>query len=341
MWLPILLAVATLVLLQCPQREMFETDKDPSSLSEEDLSALMDTPEGKVLREETIANLRKGGIPDASIPEQIPKNIKRVLTTGWEIKSSLTDQTQLESRLRSQFLSDQAIDRAGKPLADAAFNFAKMYYTPVKTACEQEKAGAAEDSTAALASMELTKAAGQPVPVSLSPLSVVLQGIKDEDVRTMLKNYSTLMVSYKTTGQSSYKAAADLSLDALKKHIRELDAKAEADAKKVTKFVDTYETNNKDINNLRSQLRSIRKQGPKLEDQYETQKKINESIPETKKNYWLKVGLIAGLAVIAYLASNYIGENAPISPKMNYALKGGLVVGLVSIGFVAYRFLLG
>lgn len=338
MWLPILLAVATLVLLQCPQREMFETDKDPSSLSEEDLSALMDTPEGKVLRAESISKFRKDSIPDASIPEYVRINIKKVLTAGWEIKSSLTDQTQLESRLRSQFLSDQAIERAGKSFADAAFNFAKMYYTPVKTACEEEKA---EDSTAALASMELTKAAGQPVPVSLSPLSVVLQGIKDEDVRTMLKNYSTLMVSYKTTGQSSYKAAADLSLDALKKHIRELDAKAEADAKKVTKFVDTYETNNKDINNLRSQLRSIRKQGPKLEDQYETQKKINESIPETKKNYWLKVGLIAGLAVIAYLASNYIGENAPISPKMNYALKGGLVVGLVSIGFVAYRFLLG
>lgn len=312
----VLLAVATLVLLQIPDREMFESIKDPSTLTEAELSSLMDTPEGQALRTETIAKLRGDGIPDAGIPALIPGTVMEALSEAWSMYSGLNDKTQIESRLRAQFLSEDAIEDAGRSLAEATFNFTKMYFVRPD----------------APASRELTRAAGPPEPATLSPLSVLLQSVKDEKVREMLKNYATHMVSYQTTGQISYKTAADLSMTALKKHVADLEAKAVADEEKVTRFVDKYQTDNKDIDTLRTQLRSIRKEGPKLQDQYETQKKINESIPEVKRNYLLKLGLIVGLFVIAYLASNATG---------GYAVKAGVVIGLLSIGFVAYTSFLG
>lgn len=334
MWVPIVLAAATLGLFGVPRREFFEGVKDPSTLTDEEFQALLDSEQGRAVKTELIASLRRQGVPDTAIPELVTRTVKDMLVQSWGMYSSLTDKTNLEGRFDQMFLSESFIGQNGKPLAQAYASFFKMYYIPASATASGPEVQARVGEI-----VELAKEAGPNTAVS--PLNVLIQSVKDDDVRNMLKNYATHMVTYYTTGETAYKVAAQRSLDAVEAHVKKLQDKVEEETTRATKMVNEYDTSNEDVTKLRKQLRSIRKEGPKLEDQYETQKRINDNQPVIETKYWVKIGIVVGLFAIAFVSRSFVSENAPPGPRANYILKFGLIAGLAVVGFAAYRFLLG
>jgi CHASE3 domain sensor protein len=117
------------------------------------------------------------------------------------------------------------------------------------------------------------------------------------------------MVNYYTTGEPAYKAAAERSMVAFQKHVQALDAKAKEDSEKVAEFIESYDPENQGMDALRDELQQIRDQGPMTGDKYETQKRINEAMPEPEKtNYVLKAGLIVGVLAIGFVAKSFGGD---------------------------------
>lgn len=330
MWVPIVLAAVTLGLFGVPRREFFESVKNPSTLTDEELEALLGTPQGRTLKTELIESFRREGIPDTAIPELIMKTLKDILTQSWGLYSSLTDKSDLEGRFDQMFMNEESIQRNGRPLAQAYTNFFKMYYIPLSASAPAPAVQARIDEI-----VELRKEAG---PVTgISSLNILIQSVKDEKIRKMLQNYATHMMSYYTTGVPDYKVAAERSLEAVEKHIQDIQDKVEKETTRATKTVDEYDSTNKEVANLRKQLRSIQKEGPKLQDQYETQKRINDNTPIIETKYLVKMGIVAGLFAIAFIARSLVKDNAP----PGYIFKVGLIAGLGVVGFVAYRTFLG
>lgn len=326
--MPIVLAAVTLGLFRVPRREFFETAKDPSTLTDEELEELLQTEQGRKLKTELIDSLRREEVPDTAIPELIVKTVKEVLNETWGLYTSLTDKSMLADRFDKMFMSDSFVEQNGRPLAEAYSNFMKMYFIPLAATAPAPEVQARVNEI-----VELTREAGP--DTGISSLNVLLQSIKDEKVRKMLQDYSTHMLTYYTTGMPIYKVAAERSLNAVETHIQELQKKVEEETTRASNMVKEYDTNNEDIDKLRKQLRSIRQEGPKLQDQYETQKRINDNAPILDTKYWVKLGIVAGLFAIAFVARTFSGGPS------GYIFKSVLIAGLAGVGFGVYKLFLG
>lgn len=269
------------------------------------------------LKDELIRGYRSRGVPEKDIPKSVDESINKLIETGGSIYRGLKDKSQFPARIDEVLLSEDAIREGGRPLAEAASAFLKQMFSekPKNTQIGMIK--------------DIRKEAA-PVTTGITDL---LSQVEDEGIRSMLKKYSELMVEYHTTGELAYKTAADRIMQLFQSHITKLDAKAARDSDKVVEFIRTYDTTNKDVTDLRDELRNIRKQGPKLGDQYETQKKINEELSPEDPQYLLKAGLLVGLFLIGFIAKTY---GADTMYGGNYMLKGSLVVGLAVIGYIGF-----
>ena len=328
MWVPIVLAAVIVGLFGVPRREFFKDVKDPSTLTDEEVEALLETEEGRTYKSELITTLRRQGVPEIGIPEVITKTLKELLIQRWRMYSLLTDKTDLEGRFEQMFMTPQSITLNGKPLQEATAELVKMYYDVggSETTCNTEVQGQIK---------EITKKAGP--PTGISSLNILFQSVKDEKVRKMLQTYAEHIITYYTTGNPVYKTAAERSLEAVQSHINDLEKKVEEETARATGIVNGYDAGTQDVTELRKQLQSIQKDGPKLQDQYETQKRINETQPLMETKYWVKIGIVVGLFAIAVVARSFVRGDTP----PNYVVKSGLIIGLVGVGFAAYKFLLG
>lgn len=347
MWVPIVLAAVTLGLFGVLRREFFESAKNPSTLTDEEFQALLDTEEGRTLKKELIANFRREGIPDAGIPELITKTLKEMLTQSWGLYSSLTDKSNLAERFDQMFVNDESIKRNGQPLAQAYAEFFKKYYVSSSDTTSSQCAPEVQSRVNEIVTeveeggpdqiKELSKRAGSRPPVQMTPLNILIRSTRDPVVRKMLQDYSTHMITYYRTGNPSYKTAAEKSLTAVQSHVDNIQQKVQEETARATKAVNEYDSSNQEVAKLRRQLRTIRREGPKLEDKYETQKRINDNAPVLESKYWVKMGIIAGLFAIAFVARTLVSPGS--SPS--YIFKSGLMVGLAVVAFVAYRVFLG
>jgi hypothetical protein len=285
----LLMFIVLLLLL----RRRTESFKNPSELTNEEFQALLETPTGKKLKAELVKSLTAQGAQPAGIPDYINRTIKQTLNQSSTIYNQLEDKTQFNKRVEDILLSEQSIKIGGLSLQQAYFEFVKNYFATAPSTAPQ--------------STEIAREAGTPPVVERTTLANLLETVKDDSLRDMLNKYSKHMVSYYTTGEVAYKQAADLALSGFRKHVNELDEKVKKDNDRINTFIKEYDPENADLESLRSELREITRTGDALENQYETQKRLNENVPEPSNSHaGIKAGLAVGVLIIGFVAKSFI-----------------------------------
>lgn len=111
----------------------------------------------------------------------------------------------------------------------------------------------------------------------------------------ILHRYSRAMLEYKTTGNSSFKMQADVDKKWLDSYIRWMQSRSEIQNRRIQEFLAEYQSTNPDLMKLQGQLRSVREQGPKLQNDLDTVREATKEEPFDFTPYYIKGGLIAGV----------------------------------------------
>ena len=112
------------------------------------------------------------------------------------------------------------------------------------------------------------------------------------------KNY----LDYKLTGRAEFKTAYENAQAWITTYLSQLDKRITEDKEFVSKFVTEYQNTNPELSALQQQMQTIRTEGPKLQDRYQTEQKMREAAPEDYTSYYVKGGVILaaiGIGVIA------------------------------------------
>ena len=122
---------------------------------------------------------------------------------------------------------------------------------------------------------------------------------------TVLDQYRTSLTYYKLTGNSAVRPQVDTYKQWLDSYVAALKEQSEQQTSRIRSFVGEYQTTNPELVEMQQRIREIQTEGPKLQDQYETElaAKAQEQVPPDTTSYYIKGGLIAGvLAMVAVLS---------------------------------------
>ncbi len=120
------------------------------------------------------------------------------------------------------------------------------------------------------------------------------------DYRTALGLYKRNYLEYKLTGNAAYKTAYENAQKWIETYLTNLEKELAKDTSSIEGFVKDYPESNPQLDAMKAKMSVIRKDGPKLQDTYETLKKSDEELPEDMTPYYVKGIAVAGiLGVIA------------------------------------------
>jgi len=117
--------------------------------------------------------------------------------------------------------------------------------------------------------------------------------IMDEALRAYNDNY----VQYKITGNQAYKVAYENAEAWMKKYLEDKEKETEEQSRTINGFVKKYTDTNPEIARLGTEMKTIRKEGPRLQDRYATEQKINaDSAKQIDMTpYYVKTGVAAAI----------------------------------------------
>jgi hypothetical protein len=117
--------------------------------------------------------------------------------------------------------------------------------------------------------------------------------IMDEALRAYKDNY----VQYKITGNQAYKVAYENAEAWMKKYVEDKEKETEEQSRTINGFVKKYTDTNPEIARLGTEMKTIRKEGPRLQDRYATEQKINADSAEQidMTPYYVKTGVAAAI----------------------------------------------
>ena len=110
-------------------------------------------------------------------------------------------------------------------------------------------------------------------------------------------------IQYRTTGQSTYKQAYEAAELWLNRYLTSVDSQLRRSNGDLKQFVDSYSNANPDMVALQGKMKSIATEGPEIQDEYETVKRVMSDEasrdPSQKWNYYVKGAIVAGILGIA------------------------------------------
>ena len=127
----------------------------------------------------------------------------------------------------------------------------------------------------------------------------------NQDFDTVLNRYQKNLTDYKVTGNAGLKPAVDTDKAWLDSYITSLEQQSQQQQSYIQKFMQDYQKTNPDLIEMQSKMKEIREKGPVLQDAYETEKKAAEEEPVDLTPYYVKAGLIVGVAVAVGLVSAF------------------------------------
>lgn len=110
-------------------------------------------------------------------------------------------------------------------------------------------------------------------------------------------------LEYKVTGNSTYKIAADNAQRWLDEYIGAIRESTTKNAAYIDKFVKEYEQTNPDLVKMQQQMKEIRKKGPVLQDNLETEQEADEELPIDYTSYYTKGAVLGTVLAIVAVAS--------------------------------------
>jgi len=121
--------------------------------------------------------------------------------------------------------------------------------------------------------------------------------IMDEAARQYKDNY----VQYKLTGNQAYKVAYENAEAWIRDYVANKEKQTKEQGNNVDVFVQKYAQRNPDITKLGGDLKAVRKDGPRLQDRYATEQKINQDSEEQIDMTPLYVKAGVGAAILGVL----------------------------------------
>lgn len=131
----------------------------------------------------------------------------------------------------------------------------------------------------------------------------------NQDFDTVLNRYQKNLTDYKVTGNAALKPAVETDKAWLDSYIASLEQQSQQQQSYIQKFMSDYQRTNPDLIEMQSKMKEIREKGPVLQDAYETEKKAAEEEPIDLTSYYVKAGLIVGVAVAVGLVSAFRPRN--------------------------------
>jgi hypothetical protein len=119
----------------------------------------------------------------------------------------------------------------------------------------------------------------------------------DEAARQYKDNY----VQYKLTGNQAYKVAYENAEAWIRDYVANKEKQTKEQGNNVDVFVQKYAQRNPDITKLGGDLKAVRKDGPRLQDRYATEQKINQDSEEQIDMTPLYVKAGVGAAILGVL----------------------------------------
>jgi hypothetical protein len=129
--------------------------------------------------------------------------------------------------------------------------------------------------------------------------------MENQDFNTVLARYQQNLTEYKVTNNASLKPAVDADKKWLDSYVASLEHRSQQQQGFIQKFMKDYQNTNPDLIEMQKKLKEIREKGPVLQDAYETEKqaKEEEKVPVDYTSYYVKGGLIVGVATVVWLVS--------------------------------------
>ena len=124
------------------------------------------------------------------------------------------------------------------------------------------------------------------------------------DFGQALELYKTNYVQYRTTGRPEFKIAYESAESWISQYLQSMSREIESGATYVNKFIQDNVNANPELVQLQSRFRTIRNEGPALQDKYAMVRRINTEAPEVDyTEYYVKAGLIVGfIGMVALFA---------------------------------------
>jgi flagellar biosynthesis chaperone FliJ len=119
-----------------------------------------------------------------------------------------------------------------------------------------------------------------------------------QDFNTVLARYQQNLTDYKVTGNAGLVTAVTIDKTWLDSYVASLEQKSTQQQGFIQKFMVDYQTANPDLIEMQGKLKEIRTKGPVLQDAYETEQQAKEEEPMDYTPYYIKAGLIVGVAVV-------------------------------------------
>jgi hypothetical protein len=121
------------------------------------------------------------------------------------------------------------------------------------------------------------------------------------DIQQMLNMYKNYYAAYKVTGNVGYKSVYERALNGVNQHIARMNASMVEDAAQIRDFMSTYEKSNGIITKLDNNIKGIKTEGPKLQNDYEQTKRLHQKEIEAVDNTYayVKGGIVVGLLIAA------------------------------------------
>ena len=119
----------------------------------------------------------------------------------------------------------------------------------------------------------------------------------------VLTTYRTNMATYKLTGDASAKTAADSAKGWALQYLQYLEGTVSANSEYLNRFVSEYSTTNPELVAMQAKLKTIKSEGPRLENVYKTDKEAAETSPRDFTPYYIKGGVILGVVALVAVLS--------------------------------------
>jgi murein tripeptide amidase MpaA len=118
---------------------------------------------------------------------------------------------------------------------------------------------------------------------------------------SVLTRYQQNLTDYKVTGNAGLKPVVDADKTWLDSYVASLEQKSRQQQDFIQKFMRDYQNTNPELVQMQAKLKEIREKGPVLQDAYETEKQATEEEPIDFTPYYVKAGLIVGVAAVVAL----------------------------------------
>jgi len=124
------------------------------------------------------------------------------------------------------------------------------------------------------------------------------------DFSQALELFKQNYVQYRATGKPEYKIAYENANAYITSYLNSMQQRVANDRDVVTKFVTDYSNANPDLDVLKSRFRAIRTEGPAVQDQYTTVRRVKTEVPEVSyTDVYVKLGLVVALIGLLIVAS--------------------------------------